>query len=129
MRENTIGVVRWGALRADTDGERLLVLIPAFFQKRHLPYLLDVVRSRVAEIDDKIAVSLHPGLLTESPSGTAYDEGTIVLSDVSEPWPDAQELRAALDAAFVEAGEIEQEQAKLALKLWEHLRSADKPSP
>jgi len=129
MRENTIGVVHWEALQTGSDGERLLVIIPAYFQKRHVPYLSDVVRARIAEIDEGIAVSLNPGLLTESARGSSYDEGTIVLTDLSEPWPDAAKLRAALDAAFVEAGEIEQEQAKLALRLWEHLRSADKPKP
>jgi hypothetical protein len=124
MRENTIGVVHWEALRTGHDGERFLVIIPAFFQPQHVPYLDGILRARVAEIDESISVSLNPGRLTETSNSTSYEPGTIVLADVVEPWPNAAELRAKLDAAFVEAGEIEAEQSKLAGDLETHLRSA-----
>jgi hypothetical protein len=127
MRENTIGVVHWSALQTGYDGERFLVVIPAFFQAHHVPYLEGVLKSRVAEIDAGISVSLNPGQLTETRTSANYQPGSIVLADVTEPWPDAAKLRAALDAAFVEAGEIEVEQSKLASELEKHLRAAPAP--
>ncbi|MGC2375383.1 MAG: hypothetical protein WA484_16070 [Solirubrobacteraceae bacterium] len=124
MRENTIGVVHWEALQTGYDGERFLVIIPAFFQSQHVPYLEAILKSRVAEINGGIAVSLNPGRFFDTSNRTGYEPGTIVLADVAEPWPDAAGLRASLDAAFVEAGEIEVEQRRLARDLEKHLRSA-----
>jgi hypothetical protein len=76
----------------------------------------------------RISVLLNHGQLTETSNRTHYDPGTIVLTEAAAPWPDAAELRASLDAAFVEAGEIEGEQRKLAIELEKHLRSAQPPS-
>ena len=111
-------------LQTGYDEERFLIIIPAFFQSQHVPYLEAILKSRVAEINGGISVSLNPGRLTETSNGTGYEAGAIVLADVAEPWPDAAELRASLDAAFVVAGEIEVEQRKLARDLEKHLRSA-----
>ncbi len=58
----------------------------------------------------------------------AIESGSIVLADLAKPWPDAATLRAALEAAFVEAGEIEQEQRAQAHELEKHLRSATRLS-
>jgi hypothetical protein len=116
-RENTIGVVHWEALETGFDGERFLVIIPAFFQSQHVPYLVPIISTRVNELDDKISVSLNPGRLTEGRNGTSYEPGSIVLADLAKPWPDAATLRGALEAAFVEAGEIEQEQRAQAREL------------
>lgn len=124
-RENTIGVVHWKALQTAYDGERFLVIIPAFFQAQHVPYLGSIISTRVRDLDEKISVSLNPGRLTESSNATRYEPGNIVLADVSKPWPDAVALRTALEGAFVEAGEIEQEQRGQAVELERHLRAGD----
>jgi len=128
MRENSIGVVHWEGLQTGHDGERFLVIIPAYFQPHHVSYLDGILRARIAEIDENIAVSLNPGRLIETTNGSSYELGTIVLSDVAEPWPDAAKLRAALEAAFVEAGEIEVAQSTSARDLEKHLRAAPKPA-
>jgi hypothetical protein len=128
-RENTIGVVQWEALQTGFDGERFLVIIPAFFQSQHVPYLGPIISARVTDLDDKVSISLNPGCLTESGDGTSYEPGSIVLAELAKPWPDAATLRVALEAAFVEAGEIEQEQRAQARELEKHLRSAPRPLP
>ncbi len=126
-RENTIGVVHWQALQTGFDGERFLVIIPAYFQSQHVPYLEPIISIRVKDLDEKISVSLNPGHLTQNSNGTRYEPGSIVLADLAKPWPDAAALRTALEEAFVEAGEVEQEQRTQALDLEKHLRAADPP--
>lgn len=127
-RENTIGAVHWEGLQTAFDGERFLTIIPAYFQPQHVPYLESVIKSRLSEIDDSISVSLNPGRLTQTGNGSSYESGTIVLTDVTKPWPDAEVLRTGLEAAFVEAGEIELEQRAQARELERHLRSAPRPA-
>jgi hypothetical protein len=129
VRENTIGVVHWEALQVGYDGERFVVVIPAFFQSQHVPYLEPIISARIADMNDKISVSLNPGHLHESRNSTGYEPGAIVLADVVKPWPDAAKLRAALEAAFVEAGEIEQEQYAQARELEKHLRTTNAARP
>ncbi len=125
MTDNTIGVVHWEALRTGTDGETIVLIIPAFFQSHHLPYLTAVVESRVREFfhNDDVPVSLTPGERTKTATGTSYEPGDIVIRGVTEPWPDAAALREALDAAFREGGEVEEQQRRRADDLFSHLRS------
>lgn len=124
VRENTIGAVQWEALWCATDGEQLSAIIPAFFLQQHTPYLNGVLASRLEgffETDD-VRFRLDPGDLTVSEHGTRYDPGQIVITGITEPWPDAEALRQTLDEAFKEAGEIEAEQRKSAHDLELHLR-------
>jgi hypothetical protein len=124
----TIGAVQWGALTAGTDGERIVLIVPAFFESHHVPYLTGVLEARLSELfDGTVELSLRPGRRTETRDGSSrevnYDRGAIVMSGVSKPWPNAQALRAALVDAFKEAGEIENEQLQLADELVQHLRA------
>jgi hypothetical protein len=64
------------------------------------------------------------GILQQSARGTSYEPGQIVITGVTEPWPDGAALRRTLDEAFQEAGEIEAEQSRRALELQRHLRDS-----
>ena len=71
MRTNTIGVVHWEALDVGSDGELILVIIPAYFQSHHLPYLESVLKSRLATLlESGVSLSFHPGELSKSPNHT-----------------------------------------------------------
>jgi hypothetical protein len=125
MRTNTIGVVHWEALDVGSDGELILVIIPAYFQSHHLPYLESVLQSRLATLlESGMSLSLNPGQLSSSPNSTSYEPGSIVLAGLSKPWPNPVELRSTLDAAFVEAGEIEEKQRELLDDLAKHFRGS-----
>jgi hypothetical protein len=121
MSENSIGIVHWEALNTGTDGEAIVLIIPAFFQSHHVPYLTSVLESRLDQFFDLESVSIS--LIAGERTRTSYEEGTIVIRGVTEPWPDAGELREALDAAFEEAGHVEEEQRRRATELFKHLRS------
>jgi hypothetical protein len=125
VRKNTIGVVHWEALRTGTDGEQIVLIVPAYFQSHHVPYLGGVLESRLSEFfnNDSVSFSLSPGELARTTTSTSYEPGNIVINGMTKPWPDAAALRATLDAAFLEAGEIEERQRQLADDLFQHLRS------
>jgi hypothetical protein len=55
--------------------------------------------------------------------------GEIVVSLVSEPWPDGHALRHALEAALVEAGMVEAAQRKRAHELRQFLLTAEARPP
>jgi hypothetical protein len=117
--------VQWGGLRAGTDGERIVLIVPAFFEAHHVPYLQGVLEARLAALlGENVHLELQPGELARTPSSANYEPGAIVMSGISQPWPDGTALRTALEDAFKEAGEIEVEQVRLAEQLVEHLRSA-----
>jgi hypothetical protein len=123
-QEARIGAIHWGALSAGTDGERIVLIVPAFFEPHHAPYLTGVLEPRVAELfDESVELSLRPGRRSATSSSVTYEPGEIVISGVSKPWPDAAALRKALEGAFDEAGEIEVQQMQLANELVEHLRT------
>jgi hypothetical protein len=123
-RENTIGVVHWEALWAASDGEQISLIIPAFFLTQHTPYLNGVLPSRFEKLfgERPVEFRLDPGDLLESDRGVRYTEGQIVVTGLTEPWPDGAELREMLEQAFREAGEIEGEQRERANALHRHLR-------
>lgn len=126
-RENTIGAVHWKGLHIGFNGEQFVVVIPAFFQSQHVPYLQPIISARVHDLDDKISVSLKPGELSQTHRSTHYEPGSILLVGVSKPWPDAVVLRKSLESAFAEAGKIEEEQRAQARELERHLRAGDPP--
>jgi hypothetical protein len=122
---SSIGAIQWGALTAGTDGERIVLIVPAFFESHHVPYLTGVLEARLAELfDESVELELRPGRRTATRSGASYEPGEIVMSGVSKPWPDAIGLRRALGDAFDEAGEIEVQQMRLADELIQHLRAS-----
>jgi hypothetical protein len=120
--KSRIGVVQWNALDAGTDGERIVLMVPAFFESHHVPYLTGVLQPRLTELfDDDVELTLQAGRRTKTRSSVEFERGMIVLSGVSRPWPDPLTLRTALEGAFKEAGEIEVQQMRLANELVEHL--------
>ena len=123
-RENTIGVIHWDGMFSGTDGERISVVIPAFFQEHQAPYLAEVLAAHLGNFlgDDDVSFGLKPGKLTESPSET-HDNGHIVITGIREPWPDGTALRHFLEDALEEAGEVEEEQSRRAKELVAHLRA------
>jgi hypothetical protein len=122
-RENTIGAVHWERLWAATDGERISLIVPAFFLQQHTPYLNAVLASRLESFfEGEVEFRLDPGDLTESQQGVNYEPGEITITGLTEPWPHGAELRKVLDDAFGEAGEIEAEQRRRAHELQTHLR-------
>lgn len=129
--DNSIGVVHWGGMWAGTDGEQITLVIPAFFRPRHIPFLTSILASRLEDFfgEGQLEFRLEAGELERSTTGTRYEPGRIVITGVREPWPDGEQLRNALDGAFVEAGEVESEQLKRASELVKHLRTTgDRPS-
>jgi len=124
--ESTIGLVHWGAVNVLGDGAQIIIEVPAFFEAHHVAYLTGVLESRLPDVfaTDGLTVSLEPGELTRGPSGADYQPGRILIEGVTQPWPDARALREALEAAFVEAGEVEVRQRELGKDLLKHLRSA-----
>jgi hypothetical protein len=137
--EDTIGVVHWEALDVYGDGEGLHLAIPAYFQEHHIPYLNGVLASKLATVFSEdnpeeapggegrpaVQFRLDAGELVREPNRAAYTPGMIVVGPVSEPWPDAEALRSALEEAFVEAGEVEVQQRTRARALVRHLRGGD----
>ena len=110
-------------MTAGTDGERIVLIVPAFFESHHIPYLTGVLKSRLAELfDESVELTLRPGERNETRLSVDFQPGEIVMSGVSKPWPDPVALRKALEGAFEEAGEIEIQQMQLAQELIEHLR-------
>jgi hypothetical protein len=122
-RENTIGVVHWGGMWAGTTGEQIALVIPAFFQGNHAPFLKDIIASRLDEMFgyDGLTIVLEPGELSKNNRGTRYEPGTVAIYGINEPWPDPADFREALDGAFIEAGEVEAAQMKKADALGAHL--------
>jgi hypothetical protein len=140
---STIGVVHWGALDVYGDGEGLHLVIPAYFEPHHVPYLDGVLESRLPDVFGRSVTRgpavgneengamwfrLDPGERHGRGGGATYEEGSIVIGPVSQPWPDAAQLRKVLEEAFVEAGEVEAEQRGLAEQLVRHLRAAREQS-
>ena len=129
--ENSIGVVRWGAMFAGTDGAQITLIIPAFFQAHHLPFLDGVLASRLADVfgESEVSFRLEAGELKRPERETSYEPGRIIITGIREPWPDGDALRTALDEAFVQAGEVEVEQHRRARELVRHLHmTGDRPS-
>ena len=123
-REDTIGIVHWDAMSAGTDGEQINLIIPAYFQAHHIPYLKSILASRLEGLlGPDVLFRLDPGQLTRSQTETRYDEGHIVITGIREPWPAGSALRRALEDAFKEAGSVEAEQMTRANELVMHLRS------
>jgi hypothetical protein len=126
QEQSRIGAIQWGALTAGTDGERIVLIVPGFFEPHHVPYLTEVLESRLAELlGEGVELSLRPGRREKTGSSVDSERGEIVMSGVSKPWPDSTALREALEGAFEEAGEIELQQVQLANELIQHLRSAE----
>lgn len=122
--ESTIGSVSWDGMAAGTDGEQISLIVPAYFQAHHMPYLDAILATRLSALfgDVPISFRLDPGKLTRSSTETRYDSGSIVITGIEEPWPDGAALRDTLDDAFNEAGAVEAEQMKRAGELVAHLR-------
>jgi hypothetical protein len=122
--DNTIGVVHWDAMFAGTDGEQITLIIPAFFQAHHRPYLIDILATRLRDLfGADVPFRLDPGELETSSAGARYESGQIVITGIPEPWPAGSALRRALEEAFSEAGAVESEQMKRANALVLHLRT------
>jgi hypothetical protein len=121
--DSTVGVIHWGALQVLGDGEGLHIVVPAYFEQYHEPYLQSVLPSRLSSIfsDERVMIEARGGERNANGWGKA---GEIVIGPVSEPWPDVSALRHALDAALVEAGEIEVAQRKRAHELRQLLFTA-----
>jgi len=86
QEQSRIGVVQWGALTAGTDGERIALIVPAFFEPHHVPYLTGVLESRLAELlGEDVELSLRPGRRESTGSSVNFERGHIVMSGVSEP--------------------------------------------
>lgn len=123
-RENTIGVVHWDAMFAGTDGEQISLIIPAFFQAHHAPYLNDILRTRLRDLfGADVQFRLDPGELERSSTGANYEPGHIVITGIPEPWPNGSSLRRVLEESFSEAGAVESEQMKRRDALILHLRT------
>jgi hypothetical protein len=122
--DSTIGVVHWAALQVLGDGEGLHIVVPADFEQYHEPYLQSVLPSRLSSIiaDERVKVEARGG---ECNANGWEKPGEIVVSLVSEPWPDVDALRHALEAALVEAGEVEAAQRKRAHELRQLLLTAE----
>jgi hypothetical protein len=118
--DSTIGVVHWAALQVLGDGEGLHIVVPAY----HEPYLQIVLPSRLSSIiaDERVMVEARGG---ERNANGWEKAGEIVVGPVSEPWPDVDALRHALEAALVEAGEVEAAQRKRAHELQQLLLTAE----
>jgi hypothetical protein len=129
--DNTAGAVHWGGLFAGTDGEQISLVIPIFCQPQHVPYLSSVLEARLGEFfgDEDVQFRLDPGELTRSERGSSYEQGHLVITGVTEPWPDGAELRKLLEEAVATAGEIEADQMRKARELTRHLReTGDRPN-
>jgi hypothetical protein len=122
--ESTIGGVEWDRMFAGTDGEQITLIIPAYFQTNHTPYLNDILGTRLSELfGADVPFRLDPGELYVSDTGSRYEAGHIVITGIPEPWPNGTELRAALEEAFSEAGAVESDQKRRADALVAHLRN------
>jgi hypothetical protein len=124
-RENTIGAVHWGAMFAGTDGEQITLIIPAFFQAHHMPFLNGILKSRLGDFfdEDQVSFRLEAGELERSQGGSNYEPGRIIITGIREPWPDGEALRTALEEAFELAGGVETDQLRRADDLVRHLRT------
>lgn len=124
-RQNTIGVINWGGMWAGTTGDQIALIIPAFFQENHVPFLESILSGRLEELfgSDGVVIELQPGQLANDDRGTSYEPGTIGLIGITEPWPDPSDFRKALDDAFAQAAEVEFEQMKKADALVAHLQT------
>ncbi len=122
--DNTAGAVHWGGLFTGMDGKQISLAIPMFFQREHVPYLESVLRARLGEFfaGDDVNFRLDPGELTSSEQETRYEKGHLVITGVTEPWPDGRALRELLEDALATAGEMEAEQTRKAVELTRHLR-------
>lgn len=129
--DNTIGIVHWDAMGAGIDGEQLSLIIPAFFQSHHVPYLNDILASRFRDLfgDTDVKFRLDPGKWTRTDTSSSYEPGDIIITGIREPWPDGDALREALDTAFNEAGAVEAEQMRRADELVRHLRETGRRWP
>lgn len=110
---------------AGTTGEQIALVIPAFFQSNHVPYLKDVLESKLDEVFgfDDLSIVIEPGELSSGERGTSYEPGTIAIYGIVEPWPDAADFRKTIEDAFQQAGDIEAEQMAKAHALAAHLRA------
>jgi hypothetical protein len=124
-RLNTIGAVHWDGMWAGTTGEDITLVIPAFFRENHVPFLLDILGTKLPDLFEyETELVLDPGELKQTAQGTSFEPGTIGIAHVHQPWPDAKALREAIDDAFAQAGEVEAAQMRLADELVAHLKSA-----
>lgn len=126
--DSTIGVVHWLALQVLGDGEGIHIVVPAYFEQYHEPYLQSALPSRLSSIiaDERVLVEARGG---ERNANGWEKPGEIVVAPVSEPWPDVDALRQAIEAALVEAGEVEAAQRKRAHELRQHLLAAEARPP
>ena len=124
-RQNTIGAVHWGGMWGGTTGTEIALVIPAFFQGNHIPFLESILPGRLAGVlDYEVTIGFEPGELATGDRGTRYEPGVVAITGLKEPWPDAAAFRSAIDDAFVQAGEVEAEQMRKADALVAHLRAA-----
>ncbi|HWD74817.1 MAG TPA: hypothetical protein VG371_06730 [Solirubrobacteraceae bacterium] len=122
--------MHWGGLIAGTDGEQMSLIIPIFCQPHHAPYLNSLLETRLGEFfgERGRAVAAGSRRADSSDRGSRYEQGHLVITDVTEPWPDGRELRELLEEAVATAGEIEAEQMRKARELTRHLReTGDRP--
>jgi hypothetical protein len=126
--DSTIGDVHWAALKVLGDGEGLHIVVPAYFEQYHEPYLQSVLPPRLSSIiaDERVLVEARGG---ERNANGWEKPGEIVVGPVSEPWPDVDALRHALEAALAEAGEVEAAQRKRAHELQQLLLAAEAAPP
>jgi hypothetical protein len=122
-RENTIGLVDRGAMFGGADGELITLVIPALFQAHHMPFLNGVLALRLEDVfgEDQVSFGLEAGELERWSRGSSYEAGRIIIVGISEPWPNGEMLRAALDEAFEQPGAVDAEQLSRADELVEHL--------
>lgn len=72
-REDTIGVVHGDAMLAGTDGEQITLIIPAYFQPHHTPYLNDILETRLKDVFwADVPFRLDPGELHRSHTDTGH---------------------------------------------------------
>ena len=108
-----MGVAQWSKTKITVadDGE-LTVVIPGFYESTQARHLREVLPQRLNAVSEPLVVSVN-GAQRDS-KGNYETLGSIVIRGFREPWPNPEELRAAV-AEEVEAGQQAEDEAQARL--------------